>query len=637
MSDNNTDSSSTKRVTIAPESTTLNPIDPTEVDLYTDESSDSTPPVIHHALINRTRATRSYHGDDSSSYKYDELIPTSGLFGHEVDLPPTSRGKSFHMVDPSDTQLYRLSYTAAHTKSIDDNVKFLKNDPDLAGVEIVSVHAPTEAALTDTVTEATALSSNAALNNRDEKQAFIPRYMLKAPESLQIVQDEYDRGELDQDVMNQRKKAAEPSCVCCCVGDKASGAAASTEGVDGNAPPADPTIELNKFNNNNMNDIDADHGDTESIAGSDGSSSSTYHSKNWLDPFRDLLRSGHKLDQWRATAICANDCISSVLYMTGNVCSVAGVFAPVGALLIAVLLWFFKNVYSVVLLLPLNGGCYNILLNSTRKSVASMAAILTVLSYIATAVVSGTEAVHYIHSVFDFPKKYLVACIIAVLLVFAILNFIGIGESSTVALVIFVFHITMLSIMVVWSVVVIITDGAKRWDTVHANWKLQDTIQPNYAKAIYYGFAAAALGASGFESSSNFISEQRPGVYVKTIRNMHALSSFFNVLMPLFCVLLVDFKGAMDTTGLMNTILSRLAFRLGGRPLQIALCIDAFCVLCGGVLTSYVGVTGLISRLALDRVLPDFFLKKNKWRNTHHFTIFGFFFIISNNVFNLKW
>lgn len=41
--------------------------------------------------------------------------------------------------------------------------------------------------------------------------------------------------------------------------------------------------------------------------------------------------------------------------------------------------------------LPLNGGAYNILLNTTSKTLASLAACLTVLSYVATAVVSGSE------------------------------------------------------------------------------------------------------------------------------------------------------------------------------------------------------------------------------------------------------
>jgi amino acid transporter len=44
--------------------------------------------------------------------------------------------------------------------------------------------------------------------------------------------------------------------------------------------------------------------------------------------------------------------------------------------------------------LPLNGGAYNVLLNTTSKIVASLAACLTILSYTATAVVSASESVY---------------------------------------------------------------------------------------------------------------------------------------------------------------------------------------------------------------------------------------------------
>lgn len=52
---------------------------------------------------------------------------------------------------------------------------------------------------------------------------------------------------------------------------------------------------------------------------------------------------------------------------------------------------------EVVTALPLNGGAYNALLNTTSKSVASVAACLAILSYIATGVVSATEACEYLN------------------------------------------------------------------------------------------------------------------------------------------------------------------------------------------------------------------------------------------------
>jgi len=58
--------------------------------------------------------------------------------------------------------------------------------------------------------------------------------------------------------------------------------------------------------------------------------------------------------------------------------------------------------------------------------------------------------------------------------------------------------------------------------------------------------------------------------------------------------------------------------------------IDAVLVLSGAVLTSYVGVTGLVRRLALDRILFQFLLAENKLRHTNHWIILGFFAIATS-------
>jgi len=56
---------------------------------------------------------------------------------------------------------------------------------------------------------------------------------------------------------------------------------------------------------------------------------------------------------------------------------------------------------------------------------------------------------------------------------------------------------------------------------------------------------------------------------------------------------------------------------------------DALLVLSGAVLTSYVGITGLIRRMSYDRCLPMFFSATNPWRKTNHFIIIGFFLVTS--------
>lgn len=109
----------------------------------------------------------------------------------------------------------------------------------------------------------------------------------------------------------------------------------------------------------------------------------------------------HKLNQYLATAISGNDITSSVFYMCGIAFFVAGQMSFVSVVLVIITLYLFRRIYGeVCTALPLNGGTYNALLNTSTKYLASMAAGLSILSYLATAVVSATSAVNYLQTVF---------------------------------------------------------------------------------------------------------------------------------------------------------------------------------------------------------------------------------------------
>lgn len=62
-----------------------------------------------------------------------------------------------------------------------------------------------------------------------------------------------------------------------------------------------------------------------------------------------------------------------------------GVLAPVNLALVAGMLYLFRAIYGeAVSALPMNGGSYNVLINTTSKQTAAFAASLAILSYIAT-------------------------------------------------------------------------------------------------------------------------------------------------------------------------------------------------------------------------------------------------------------
>ena len=60
-----------------------------------------------------------------------------------------------------------------------------------------------------------------------------------------------------------------------------------------------------------------------------------------------------------------------------------------------------------------------------------------------------------------------------------------------------------------------------------------------------------------------------------------------------------------------SDMLAVMAGEIGGPGFHCVMCINAFVILCGGVITAFVGVSGLIKRLAGDRLLPAFLRETN--------------------------
>ncbi|RME28053.1 MAG: APC family permease [Deltaproteobacteria bacterium] len=322
-----------------------------------------------------------------------------------------------------------------------------------------------------------------------------------------------------------------------------------------------------------------------------------------------------RLGQLASTAICGNDITSSCLYVSALCAAQAGRYAPIVLAIVAAVLFLFRKVYAEVgSALPLNGGTYTVLLNTTNKRVAAAAACLTLLSYVATAVISAGEAMHYAHNLIEALPVFWAT--IGLLGLFAVLTIIGLTESAVVAIGIFVFHLTTLTVLAASSSFTVLRDPS----LLSMNWA---TPAPGgFGRALFFGFAAAMLGISGFESSANFIEEQKPGVFPKTLRNMWVAVAIFNPLLSLLSLGLLPLAEIQEVP---PDLLARMGERSLGDVLRFWVSLDAVLVLSGAVLTSFVGVVGLMRRMSLDRCLPQFLLKENRWRGTNHWIVLVFF------------
>lgn len=324
------------------------------------------------------------------------------------------------------------------------------------------------------------------------------------------------------------------------------------------------------------------------------------------------------LGEWSSTAICGNDITSSCLYVSALAVTQSGVFAPVVLLIVGLTLFLFRKIYGEVgSALPLNGGTYTLLLNTTSKKIAAFAAGLTVLSYIATAVISSNEAIHYLKVLL--PDLNSGVGVIFLLFFFAALSIYGIGESAKVALTIFSIHITTLALLATTGIIYILNDP----NFLIQNFK-NGLNEIDLTKSLIFGFAVSLLGISGFESSANFIEEQKQGVFPKTLKNMWLAVIVFN---PLIAFLAVGMVPIENVESLGEGFLSHLGGLSLGSWFAKWIAVNAFLVLSGAVLTSFVGIQGLVRRMAMDRCMPDFLLNVNKTRGTNHWIVILFMLV----------
>ena len=78
--------------------------------------------------------------------------------------------------------------------------------------------------------------------------------------------------------------------------------------------------------------------------------------------------------------------------------------------------------------------------------------------------------------------------------------------------------------------------------------------------AVFYGFSSAMLGVSGFETSSQFVEEQQPGVFEKTLKNMWTGVMVFNPLLSLISFSALPLETIVDNK---DTVLAGTAEVIG--------------------------------------------------------------------------
>ena len=310
------------------------------------------------------------------------------------------------------------------------------------------------------------------------------------------------------------------------------------------------------------------------------------------------------LDQFRGTAISANPVLASILFLVGLEAMVAGPLAPLALFLVGITMLPMRFVFTEVCsAVTMNGGSYSIVLNASTKSLAAIAASFSLLSYCGTNIFSAVSAAAYIASQLPSFPVYLAA--ILAMCFFALVALAGTKESSVLALIIVGLHCLTLATVLAFCCV--------HWYT-HGNTVLQSNFAQiyhlsthNILRKLFDGYCVGMLGCTGFETAANFVEEVRPGCFAKIMRNLWWMIALVNAPAMFILIAVLPIQDLADAPVSAWAI---VAHHVGGNPLRIILVVDAVLILCGGMLTANIGISGLVARLSSDGLLPSWLVTR---------------------------
>lgn len=320
-------------------------------------------------------------------------------------------------------------------------------------------------------------------------------------------------------------------------------------------------------------------------------------------------KEGSKLNWIIGAGIVGADIGTSVFYGTGILFPIVGYLAPVFVFTTCLMMWLFKKTYEEGLALsPYNGGAYSMILRTIGRRFAVVAGALTFVSYLATAAVSALSGAKYFGSLpifTEIPTGVIVLMSFVPIILFGILNTKGIEEPAKLVTGIAGLHFFLLIIMEIWGIFYV----AFNYEQI--DWEKFQQLTPTGEfsfSMLLYGFSAAFLGITGFESAAQIV-EALEQPTLKTVRRLYKLViTLVSVTAPVISVLCLVILTADQTKISLDYLLSALASKIGGPALVVVIVIDATLTLFAAVNTAFVGFIGLATTMAKQGNLPSILL-----------------------------
>jgi amino acid transporter len=346
---------------------------------------------------------------------------------------------------------------------------------------------------------------------------------------------------------------------------------------------------------------------------------------------------------WRASAIVLCDLASSAYYIGGIVEQACGRSAPYFILAVMLFSYAVRAVYVESCSMFTRGGVYRVVKEAMGSTLAKISVSALMFDYILTGPISGVSAGQYLvglinellklaHSSIILPPDFTAAFFaIAVTLYFWRQNILGIEESSGKAMRIMQITTVMAVLMIAWCGVTIYTRGAHlppfelKFTNDSLGWlKHFPGARTIGTLGILIAFGHSILAMSGEESLAQINREIEAPKLKNLLRAgmvIFIYSLLLTSLVSFFAVMIIPDSVRMSNYG--DDLIGGLAMFMVG-PLWARLALRAFVVfvgfliLAGAVNTAIVGSTGVLTRVAEDGVLLDWFRHPHKKFGTNY-------------------
>lgn len=265
---------------------------------------------------------------------------------------------------------------------------------------------------------------------------------------------------------------------------------------------------------------------------------------------------------------------------------------------------------------PQGGGVVTVAAQAINSWFGALGGMFILVDYFLTAAISCLSGMLYLSVVIPAMSSYALWITIGILALLGLLNWVGISESARVSL--------------VGAIIAFLSDLAILFTVfTHISFsEFFDLLSKMFAghaltpASLLAGFAGSFLAFSGLES----ISQLSP-VMKQPHKKVAGLALLFVVLtigltsplLTIFSTLLLS-KEASDPV-LSSQLISLLAGHWGNVVLQTEVAISASALLVFASNTAIIGAYHVFMALSRMGFLPEVILKRNKIRNTPHFSI----------------